>query len=1484
MRMTKALLVAVVFFIIMVFSYAGAYSEELAETIYYHVLGRTIEYNNKIYCFGGYSWYSGYGVNGANKSEVYDPAANTWAELANMPETRSHFALFELDDRIFLIGGQRWQGNLSDAVYAYNPATNSWSESSNYGTLPNKIISPQCATVNGTVYLMFGSTSIYGSPGFALDDIYKFNPDAENINEQWEPQGAPMPYPVEWGSMEVHDGKIYVFGCGHQEVYGTHFYRTRIQIYDPETKKWSFGRKLDDDIYIPAPETTYGFYFDTVKQGNKAYLFVSYRFNTPGSSSTIKDKVYVYNFETDAWTWMDFSDFLASASLYHQTLHNDLTVFGNDVYFMDQFDFTRKKVHRLDLTSLEYLPCSPAGEITHDIDELRIDSAGTYQVETVYYLENITSIFSCTLEIYDPEFIETNNIDNEGFIRIKVWYDGDLNTWTAPQQGYSGTYNFYPQDAAYPPEYIYLDSSTLSVSITPEPANNRVKILWNFKLNSSNPWRAGSTSLNYVLFRSRLHTWEGGSVEKGVWTNEDSVAYFNNLSEPAGGSKAIYLWDETITLLDSELALKNFLSFVNAPHGIERNKIDTVFFAFRRDGQYLKDYPVNHEEVSKIRRFIAELHSRGIKAYYLAGDPAWALSSEISTAKQHIDAVNAYNSAFTTVLPEERFDGIHFDIEPHLLDAYKTGNPSVKGEILTDFTDGIHEYANYINGKSWYVSDFRFGVSIPFWYERYVENGEEITYCEVTHESSTKDVFKHILDDVDFISIMNYNIGADAPGLSQHELAYAGASDSVYVAFETLFNNWQDPGVNVSFWEAGNTRLDIMARRTETMYASNAALAGIAYHFYEMPSQNGYANMPLHESGARDLSSESPVCTVITPNGGESYEVSDTISVTFEVYDTDSETLYVDVDLYQGGVFYRSIATAMEVNVESAVYVTTITFSESTDAADYKIKVTASDLAEDITASDMSNFNFSISATGDSLAVYYPFDEADYNLSEGVVYDRSGNGVDASIQSAAQAYPDCDGLIGGAFRFTGGQQGFLQAISNPLAGAGTFTVSFWFKSDDLYEQSGELKNYCFVSAVTSDGGITSGLVTSLPKLELWDSSGQSFLSAEKTAIRDMDSYFIEGGWHFYSAVYNGSNVIEYIDGINRLNSFKLSTPLSGSSLRVAGGIDSLASNFNGWIDELRIHSRALTEDEILYLFNTGQGRTDQEVDSYYAQQSDDKPYLSRRGIDSDNDLLTDNDEDFGLPLDTAGNILLVGTDKYNADNDGDRLSDYAEAVAFGSSPLDDDVDNDGINDYQESIVFNTNPNFPDTIIFKEDYNAYTAGNDPNSVSQWFVFGQQHTYRIIAGDGVNNFVRIGLYSPYGDVPPVWAPIGIGQWSAWSPAKDFSNSKIAFDVKTNLPFSVPQVIGVQIFARCIETDEILPFRVPDSKLRSIPSASQGWETMVFDIAEVNSAEAYWKTPDFTMVQKIEIIFMQTSKDFYASGDVEIDNFIGVQSDEN
>lgn len=95
-------------------------------------------------------------------------------------------------------------------------------------------------------------------------------------------------------------------------------------------------------------------------------------------------------------------------------------------------------------------------------------------------------------------------------------------------------------------------------------------------------------------------------------------------------------------------------------------------------------------------------------------------------------------------------------------------------------------------------------------------------------------------------------------------------------------------------------------------------------------------------------------------------------------------------------------------------------------------------------------------------------------------------------------------------------------------------------------------------------------------------------------------------------------------------------------------------------------------------------------------------------VDTDDNSVSDYDEDFDTDGLSNGQEYEIGTRPYNDDSDGDNLKDGDEVNIYFTDPLDVDTDDDNLNDDDE-IYFGTDPNDPDS-----DDNGTKDGDEKRS--------------------------------------------------------------------------------------------------------------------------------------------------------------------------
>ncbi|MEN8221503.1 MAG: LamG domain-containing protein [Pseudomonadota bacterium] len=214
----------------------------------------------------------------------------------------------------------------------------------------------------------------------------------------------------------------------------------------------------------------------------------------------------------------------------------------------------------------------------------------------------------------------------------------------------------------------------------------------------------------------------------------------------------------------------------------------------------------------------------------------------------------------------------------------------------------------------------------------------------------------------------------------------------------------------------------------------------------------------------------------------------------------------------------------------------------------------------------------------DGLVAYYPFN--------GNANDESGNGNNGVVHGATLT-EDRFGSADSAYNFDG-INNYIEFSDDPSLNFGSdeFTISFWVKPNSLHDYQRFLTKYNQVG-----GWIIYG-----------NSNGRLYInfSREKLLSLEIGTYEANS-WQLFTIVRTPTNIIFYKNN-NLLSSQDIVTGnvdineelfigTCGSGCNVANKI------FNGFMDEVRLYNRALSESEIQQLYQPCQPSIDIKLNS-----------------------------------------------------------------------------------------------------------------------------------------------------------------------------------------------------------------------------------------------------------------------------------------------
>ena len=208
------------------------------------------------------------------------------------------------------------------------------------------------------------------------------------------------------------------------------------------------------------------------------------------------------------------------------------------------------------------------------------------------------------------------------------------------------------------------------------------------------------------------------------------------------------------------------------------------------------------------------------------------------------------------------------------------------------------------------------------------------------------------------------------------------------------------------------------------------------------------------------------------------------------------------------------------------------------------------------------------------LVAYYPFN--------GDANDYSGNGNNGTNKGATIA-PDRFGNQQGAYYFDGTGV-YIEVPSDPAIEPDSFiSVSIWVKAEDYTVRQTPLCKRLFHNADPYNSYVITSTDNNSSQAWAFGVSSGTF----GTGLGVSNNTPITLTWTHIVGTYDGDSIRLFINGVN-VNSQKKSGKLgyTDSTLRIGLGIPgSSLQYFKGWIDDVRIYNRVLTQTEIDLLFS-----------------------------------------------------------------------------------------------------------------------------------------------------------------------------------------------------------------------------------------------------------------------------------------------------------
>jgi N-acetylneuraminic acid mutarotase len=197
----------------------------------------TATINGKIYVFGGFDNDLG----PVTRSDVYTPATDSWARIADLPERITHAGVAVDGHDVYIVGGyigfagETGYGQVfgSQHVWRYNTDTNTFSLAA---MLPAQFAGGGSVIIDRQLHY-FGGFDIN-----RRDIAIHISISLNNLSGPWTTL-APMTKPVNHMAYVDFDGRIYAIAgqTGTDEGLIT---QKDVEIYNPATDAWTLGAQM----------------------------------------------------------------------------------------------------------------------------------------------------------------------------------------------------------------------------------------------------------------------------------------------------------------------------------------------------------------------------------------------------------------------------------------------------------------------------------------------------------------------------------------------------------------------------------------------------------------------------------------------------------------------------------------------------------------------------------------------------------------------------------------------------------------------------------------------------------------------------------------------------------------------------------------------------------------------------------------------------------------------------------------------------------------------------------------------------------------------------------------------------------------------------------------------------------------------------------------------------------------------------------------
>lgn len=217
---------------------------------------------------------------------------------------------------------------------------------------------------------------------------------------------------------------------------------------------------------------------------------------------------------------------------------------------------------------------------------------------------------------------------------------------------------------------------------------------------------------------------------------------------------------------------------------------------------------------------------------------------------------------------------------------------------------------------------------------------------------------------------------------------------------------------------------------------------------------------------------------------------------------------------------------------------------------------------------------FSLVFSPKTYATQNPIASFSFDSASSPLLDDSGNNNSGTCGTSCPTYVPGGGHTGGGYDFSGSTGYIVLPNENLFDFTTTFTVSFWMKTSATQNDWDAL-----IAKGDSAWGVSLFGNTPVANFSTWHAGNPNDISGGPNLNND--------SWHYVAVTYDGSVKRVYIDGTQVVTT-SIAQAIQQNNLAARLGLNEqyTAADYSGWLDDVRIYSRALSQTEITTDMNT----------------------------------------------------------------------------------------------------------------------------------------------------------------------------------------------------------------------------------------------------------------------------------------------------------